>query len=43
VVDGVFGPSMRAVVVEFQRRSKLTPDGVIGPKTWAALESHGYR
>lgn len=43
VTDGVFGPATRAVVTEYQRRSRLTADGVIGPATWAALERSGFR
>lgn len=36
-VDGVFGPKTRQIVVAFQRQRRLLPDGVVGPKTWAAL------
>jgi peptidoglycan hydrolase-like protein with peptidoglycan-binding domain len=35
--DGVFGDGTKRVVVEFQRRAGLKADGVVGPKTWAAL------
>ena len=35
--DGEFGPLTEAVVMEFQRRSALTPDGVAGPAVLAAL------
>ncbi|WP_130012016.1 N-acetylmuramoyl-L-alanine amidase [Serinicoccus sediminis] len=41
--DGVFGPGTKAWVLEFQRRSGLTRDGVVGPRTWAALGKHGIR
>jgi len=34
---GYFGTSTEASVKEFQRRSGLVPDGVVGDKTWKAL------
>ncbi|WP_342360055.1 peptidoglycan-binding domain-containing protein [Terrarubrum flagellatum] len=37
-VDGSFGPKTGAKTKEFQSGSNLTPDGVVGPMTWAALE-----
>jgi hypothetical protein len=36
-VTEYFGDQTRAAVIEFQRRSGLTPDGIVGPKTRAAL------
>lgn len=36
--DGNFGSGTEAAVKDFQREQGLDVDGVIGPKTWAALE-----
>lgn len=36
-VDGIYGRDTVRAVKEFQRRSGLAVDGVVGPKTWAAL------
>lgn len=35
--DGIFGAKTEEAVKEFQRKHGLTADGVIGPKTWAAM------
>lgn len=37
-VDGKFGSETEKAVKDFQRQSGLTVDGVVGPKTWDALE-----
>jgi len=42
-VDGVFGSQTRSAVVSFQTATGLTADGVVGPRTWTALLSAGYR
>jgi hypothetical protein len=41
-VDGKFGPHTKKAVIEFQKYMGLagvilTPDGIVGPKTWEAL------
>ena len=36
-IDGEYGPKTAAEVVRFQAKKKLTPDGIIGPKTAEAL------
>ena len=37
--DGEFGPKTEKAVKSFQKSKGLDPDGVVGPLTWAALES----
>jgi len=37
--DGVFGPRTEAAVREFQRSVGAVPDGIVGPKTWKALDA----
>lgn len=36
-VDGDFGPKTLAAVKQFQFQAGLSVDGIVGPKTWAAL------
>jgi hypothetical protein len=38
-VDGTYGPSTQRAVARFQAASNLTPDGVFGPQTLAALRA----
>jgi hypothetical protein len=38
-IDGQYGPSTEKAVTSFQRANGLTPDGVLGPKTRAALRT----
>ena len=37
--DGIFGRGTQDAVRQFQRQQGLDADGIVGPKTWAALES----
>lgn len=37
VADGSFGPAMADAIKSFQTSRGITPDGMVGPKTYAAL------
>ena len=37
LVDGWFGTITRGIVIDFQSANGLKPDGIVGPKTRAAL------
>ncbi|MGZ3833807.1 MAG: GH25 family lysozyme [Mucilaginibacter sp.] len=37
--DGIFGNGTKSVVIQFQTDNGLTPDGVVGPGTWTALNN----
>jgi len=37
--DGIFGSKTRSAVMAFQRANGLTVDGIVGPATWAKLNS----
>jgi peptidoglycan hydrolase-like protein with peptidoglycan-binding domain len=38
-VDGVFSATTKASVMAFQRARGLEVDGIVGPRTWAALDT----
>lgn len=40
VDDGIFGPLTEEGVKHFQRNHGLTVDGIVGAKTWAAIEAY---
>src|SRR5262249_15612997 len=37
--DGIYGPETKAAVFQFQRESKLSPDGHAGHETWRVLDA----
>lgn len=37
-VDGIFGSSTKGAVLNFQKKSSLDADGIVGPNTWAELD-----
>lgn len=36
-LDSVFGPATRKAVIAFQKKKRLTADGIVGQATWNAL------
>lgn len=37
-VDGVFGSQTQGAVIAFQQNNRLSPDGIVGPATWAVID-----
>lgn len=42
-VDGDFGVQTEAWVKEFQKRTDIDQDGIVGPQTFAKMREYGYR
>jgi len=38
LADGIFGVETKSVVAAFQKRERLQPDGIVGPKTLRRLD-----
>lgn len=38
IIDGNFGPATKMAIIEFQKKSKLPSDGVVGEQTWEILK-----
>lgn len=42
-LGNLYGNNLKKSIVEFQKRTKLTTDGCIGPITLAELEKFGFK
>ncbi len=38
-VNGIFGPKTETAVKDLQRLNELTVDGIVGPRTWAVVNT----
>ncbi|MDN3059019.1 peptidoglycan-binding domain-containing protein [Streptomyces sp. SRF1] len=38
-IDGIYGPQTKRAVIVVQQHAGLTPDGIVGSATWAALRA----
>ncbi|TDX52720.1 peptidoglycan DD-metalloendopeptidase family protein [Orenia marismortui] len=38
IIDGKFGPATKRAVIQFQNKSKLPSDGIVGQSTWESLK-----
>lgn len=41
VADGIFGARTENAVIQFQSENGLTPDGIVGPRTWPLVAAVG--
>jgi hypothetical protein len=41
-VDGIYGPATKQGTVAFQKKAKITSDGLVGPETYAAALLRGF-
>ena len=40
VIDGKIGPETKEAIKRFQQANGITPDGIVGSKTWALLSKY---
>lgn len=39
-IDGIYGIETKNSVINFQNQNLLTPDGIVGPRTWLVLKPY---
>ena len=37
-VDGIYGKQTKEAVIRFQKKNGLTPDGIVGSRTWYKIQ-----